>query len=66
MRYAAIVEVGVEGHYCAVKFLTRAAADAWAEKNDAEIMAWAPMMSLADAVELSKYRTSDQTSGSER
>jgi len=57
MMFATILEVGPQRHVCAVRFATREAADAWADENDAEIVGWAPLMSLSAAAELSTYRT---------
>lgn len=57
MMFATILEVGSERHVCAVRFATREAADRWADDNDAEIIGWAQLLSLAEAAELCAHRT---------
>ncbi|EYT61655.1 hypothetical protein [Microbacterium sp. UCD-TDU] len=45
MMHAAVIEFR-SGGIAAVKFATRDKCDEWAEKHDAEVLAWAPMVSL--------------------
>ena len=47
---AAILELR-SGGLVAVKFLTREACDTWADKHDAEVLAWAPLVSLTVAAD---------------
>ena len=61
--FVAIVEIGPEGHYCAVRFTDREIADAWCDRNDAEILGWAPLMSRREAIELGAHRTREHPPG---
>lgn len=60
--FVGIMEIEPESHYCAVRFADREEADAWCDRNDAEILGWAPLLSRRDAIELGAHRTHDHPS----
>ena len=50
--YAALMELLPSGGIVAVKFASRERADEWADKHSAEVVGFAPTMSLSEAASL--------------